>query len=149
MTGAAPTGRFPPAQRVRKRPEFQRIQALGRRLNTPRFVLLVAAREDEQGARLGVTASRKIGGSVTRTRAKRLVREAFRATRELWAADVDLVVIVRRSLEGLALADVVGEWQSFASELRRRTREARRDRERRAAALAQPGETPQTRPGAR
>ena len=35
-------------------------------------------------ARLGITASRRVGGAVVRNRAKRLVREAFRATPELW-----------------------------------------------------------------
>ena len=137
MPGVRPTGRFPASQRVRKRPEFQQIQAQGRRVITPHFALLLRARAGAaNGARLGVTASRKIGGSVVRSRAKRLIREAFRATRELWEADMDLVVVVRRPLGAMHMAEVAGEWLDLGREIRRRTREARKDREKRESTLA-------------
>lgn len=138
MTGARPAGRFPASQRVRKRPEFQLIQARGRRLTTPHFTLLVFAREAAAGGtRIGITASRKSGGSVARSRAKRLIREAFRATRELWAADVDVVVVVRRPLGAMKLADVTAEWLALERDIRRRTQEARKDREKRDSTLAE------------
>ncbi len=142
MTGVRPTGRFPASQRVRKRPEFQRIQARGRRVVTPHFALLLLARDDEPGAcaRIGITASRKIGGSVARSRAKRLIREAFRATRELWEPDIDLVVVVRRPMGEMRMADVAGEWSDLAREIRRRTQEARKDRQKRVSALAERGD---------
>lgn len=127
-----PVGRFPPAQRVRKRPEFQRIQSQGRRLTTAHFILLVLARDlksEHSTARLGVTVSRRVGSSVVRSRAKRLVREAFRATRELWPSDVDLVVIVRTMTAGLKLTHVIAEWRTAERALRRRVIEARRDRD--------------------
>src|SRR4029079_11699379 len=89
-------GRFTATPRVRKRSEFQEIQANGRRVSTRSFVLLLSARSDERGARLGIIASRKIGGAVVRNRAKRLIREAFRATPELWPDDLDVVVVARR-----------------------------------------------------
>lgn len=137
MTGVRPTGRFPASQRVRKRPEFQWIQSRGRRLVTPHFALLLLARDEAGGGpRLGITASRKIGVSVVRSRAKRLIREAFRATRELWEPGIDLVVVVRRPLGPMKLADVVAEWSGLDREIRRRTREARKDREKRIITLA-------------
>jgi ribonuclease P protein component len=71
-------------------------------------------------ARLGVTASRKIGNAVVRNRAKRLVRDAFRATAELWPPGVDLVVIVRKPLGTARLAEIVGEWRGVAGLLRKR-----------------------------
>ena len=141
VPGARPTGRFPTSQRIRKRPEFQEIQANGRRTTTPHFVLLVYARSpgdrDAEQARLGVAVSRKVGTAVVRNRAKRLVREAFRATRELWAPDLDLVVIVRKATSGMQLSEVVEEWRHADKTLRRRAREARKDREKRESALAQ------------
>jgi ribonuclease P protein component len=127
-------GRFPAAHRIRKRPEFQRIQANGRGVRTTHFVLLLHARDPaakQTEARLGVTVSRKVGSAVVRNRAKRLVREAFRATRDLWPADIDLVVIVRSAGSGLGLEQVVAEWRKAASSLRRRAQEARKDREKR------------------
>ena len=139
MSVPRPVGRFPTTQRVRKRPEFQRIQAGGRRVTTPHCVLLLYARDPDQAAaeaRLGITVTRKVGTAVTRNRAKRVVREAFRATRELWPPDVDLVVIVRRAGPELTLAGVVAEWREVRPALHRRVQEARMAREKRQSALA-------------
>jgi ribonuclease P protein component len=131
VTGARPVGRFPPSQRVRKRLEFEAAQGNGRKAILPHFVLLLYARAAVGEARLGVVASRRIGSAVIRNRAKRLVREAFRATRQLWMPGIDVVVIVRRPLEGMKLEDVRSEWTSRAELVQKREREARRDLERR------------------
>lgn len=81
-------GRFPSRFRVRKRPEFLSIQERGLRVSTPRFVLILSVSVATDSPRLGITASRRVGNSVVRSRSKRLVREAFRATRELWPKGV-------------------------------------------------------------
>ena len=127
-----PTGRFDRRQRVRKRPEFQKIQAGGQRVSTRHFVLLLYARDELGGAaRLGTTVSRKIGGAVVRNRAKRLIREAFRTTRELWPAGIDLVVIARANLEGLGLEALIAEWRAVSRTIEKRIAAARADRENR------------------
>jgi ribonuclease P protein component len=69
--------------------------------------------------RIGVTASRKVGGAVVRNRAKRLVREAFRATRGQWPAGIDVVVIVRKLDASSTLRDVVDEWRQVAAKVAR------------------------------
>lgn len=97
-------------------------------MTTPSFVLLIHAREPRESARLGVTASRRIGSAVARSRAKRLIREAFRATRDLWPSDVDVVVIARRPPGKRKLSDVVAEWRSVSSVISRRIEQSRRDR---------------------
>lgn len=56
-----------------------------------------------------------------RNRAKRLVREAFRATPELWPPGVDVVVVVRSLQPECKLEDVVNEWRSMRSKLARHT----------------------------
>ncbi len=111
--------------RVRKRAEFDRIQKGGARVTTRSFVLIVAGREDAGPARLGITASRKIGGAVIRNRAKRLVREAFRAVGELFPPGIDLVVIVRKPPGTMKAADVANEWLRARKELSRRIEDAR------------------------
>lgn len=142
-----PRGRFPAEQRVRKRSEFQEIQSKGRKVTTRSFVLLLYAREPGL-ARLGITASKRVGNAIARNRSKRLIREAFRATRDLWPGDVDLVVIVRRA--PAALGDVVAEWSDVADVISRRTRAARRDRDERPSGaesgLASGSQKTQTRP---
>jgi ribonuclease P protein component len=108
---------------VRKRAEFTRIQSRGERVSTERFVLILARQVEPAGpSRLGITASRKIGGAVVRNRAKRLVRAAFRDAPELFAPGIDCVVIVRKALTGLRLSDVLAEWQRAAGVLGRRVR---------------------------
>ncbi len=131
MTGARPVDRFPPAQRVKKRLEFQAAQGTGRKAVLPHFILLLYARAMDGEARLGIVASRRIGNAVVRNRAKRLVREAFRATRNLFTPGMDVVVIVRRPLEGMKLEDVRLEWTSRADLLAKRELEARADLARR------------------
>jgi ribonuclease P protein component len=109
------------ATHVRKRSDFERIQSTGSRVSTERFVLIFARQTQAPGpARLGITASRRIGNAVARSRAKRLVREAFRATHELFPPELDLVVIVRRPLGELKLQAVVEEWRGAMSAIRRR-----------------------------
>jgi ribonuclease P protein component len=52
---------------------------------------------DQWGSRLGITASRKVGGAVVRNKFKRRVRSWFRARRLDFTEDVDLIVIARPS----------------------------------------------------
>jgi ribonuclease P protein component len=144
-------GVFPARQRVRKRSEFQRIQSEARRLSTRHFVLLIFARDfAASGAargstRLGITVTRRMGHAVARNRAKRLIREAFRETRGLFQAEIDVVVMVRRPLEGINCTQVVEEWLNVAELIRRRSEQARIDRDRRRAKLANGGQTTHTR----
>jgi len=46
-------------------------------------------------SRLGVSVGRKFGCAVVRNRFKRMVREAFRTSREVRAAGLDIVVVAR------------------------------------------------------
>ncbi|MGK4006002.1 ribonuclease P protein component [Sorangium sp. So ce1036] len=129
---------FPRAKRIRKRADFVRIQTGGHRVTTRHLLLLVAApaaappRTGQEGAplgppggpRLGLVASRKVGGAVDRNRAKRLLREAFRRFPELFPEGVDVVVILRAGAGSLGLGDVLAELRSVAPVLRRRARDA-------------------------
>ena len=120
----APVGRFPSRSRVRKRVEFLRIQDNGLRVSTSRFVLILSpsAAPDSASPRLGITASRRVGNAVVRSRAKRLVREAFRATRDLWPAGIDLVVIVKRATGDSKLDSVVAEFRAAKPQIEKRVR---------------------------
>jgi ribonuclease P protein component len=130
VPGPSASSRFPPESRIRKRLEFEAAQNGGRRATTAHFVFLLYARnETDTPARLGIVASRKVGNAVVRNRAKRLVREAFRSSRDLFSSGTDVVVIVKRPLEESKLADVVSEWRRAAQVLDKRTAESRGDRD--------------------
>ncbi|HTN91104.1 MAG TPA: ribonuclease P protein component [Sorangium sp.] len=140
---ASSSSSFPRASRIRKRADFVRIQNGGHRVSTRHLLVLVAApaaaqhrggaaRRGETGAalapprapRLGLVASRKVGGAVERNRAKRLLREAFRRFPELFPERVDVVVILRTGAGSLGLEDVLAELRSVVPVLRRRARDA-------------------------
>src|SRR5262245_38162845 len=72
-----PDERFPKSSRIRRRDEFLRLQRLGRR-STGKCFVVITAKRIQGGSRLGITASRKVGGAVVRNRVKRLIREFFR-----------------------------------------------------------------------
>lgn len=143
-----PGARLRRAQRIRKRAEFVRIQespvvaggGAGRagaadrlggasagvaRVTTRHLLLLLASRADDGPARLGVVASRKVGPAVSRNRAKRLVREAFRLQQGLFPAGIDVVVIVRPGTHRLGRRDLDAELAGAASLVARRARELR------------------------
>lgn len=105
--------KFPKQRRVRKRPEFQEIQKDGRRVSTNHFVWIISRNRDgEHPSRLGITASKKFGNSVRRSRVKRVVREAFRELRGMLPNGHDLVVICRSEPMSLTTAFVVAEWRA-------------------------------------
>jgi ribonuclease P protein component len=121
------------SQRIRKRADFVRIQDGGTRVSTRHFLLLLsaqrAARPDTPVdhvsnagnlARLGVVASRKVGGAIERNRAKRLLREVFRKHQEIFPPQIDVVIIVRPGAHELAFADVEAELTAVGPLLRRR-----------------------------
>lgn len=83
---------FPSVQHVRRRPEFQRIYEQGERVRA-RLMTVMVLQTDRPISRLGIAATRKLGGAVVRNRAKRLVREVFRRVHV--PPGLDIVVIPR------------------------------------------------------
>jgi ribonuclease P protein component len=115
---AAPGKRrtFTGTSRIRRRPEFQRVYEGGQRLRL-RLMTLIALPNGGPASRLGIAATRKLGGAVVRNRAKRLVREVFRK------ADVpgglDIVVIPRRDMLDVEYPTLEAEFKYALRRLRR------------------------------
>ncbi len=61
--------------------------------------------------RVGLVASRKVGGAVQRNRARRLLREACRLNRHQLKKDVELVFVARRAINGKTQPEVMAEVQ--------------------------------------
>jgi len=86
--------RFPACFHLRTTREFQ--QVFSRRASAGDGLILVFGHPNTLGhARLGLSVSRKVGNAVVRNRWKRLLREAFRLSRESMPSGIDLVIVPR------------------------------------------------------
>ena len=104
-----PSQALPPARRIRRRGDFQLVFDGGRRAHG-RYLTIVAAPVPDGRSRLGIVASRKLGGAVVRNRAKRLIREAFRTGPEL-AVPSNLVVIAKAAAVSAKAGGLASDFQ--------------------------------------
>jgi ribonuclease P protein component len=114
-----------PRERLLRGAEYRRVLRRGFRVDGP-LLSLVACDNDLGYDRLGLAASRKLGGAVMRNRAKRLLREAFRRHKRRPARGVDLVALPRPALVERAQAEVDREYAELL--LRLGTRRPARSR---------------------
>jgi len=110
-SGAPPSAGhgFSRADRLRKRADYLRVQGRPRARARARLLTVLVAPSDREARRLGIVASRKVGNAVARNRAKRLLREAFRAHKHELAKGIDIVVIVHPGLAEESLDGVTAE----------------------------------------
>lgn len=104
--------KFPKTDRILKRDVFRRVYEQGKKLHFRYFTAFVLEKPAD-AARIGITATRKMGNSVERNRARRLVREAFRKNKWLVPDRVDIVINVKRSLVGAGYRELEGEFITF------------------------------------
>ena len=119
--------RLGPRVRLRARGEFTLVQKQGRRVATT-YMTVLALPNSLDSDRLGIIASRRLGGAVTRNLAKRRLREIFRqhhpdtaVARGLRA--LDLVVIPRRELVTASFALVASDFLGALGRLDRARRQ--------------------------
>ena len=103
-----PSHALPPDRRIRRRGEFQRVFDGGRRVHG-RHLTIIAVPATGRDSRLGIVASKKLGGAVVRNRAKRLIREMFRTNAGPDRAS-DLVIIPKPSAVSVAPVDVIRDY---------------------------------------
>ena len=96
-------------ERVRRRADYQRIYDQGTRLHS-RYSTVFVLRNEAGAGRLGIAATKKLGGAVQRNRAKRLIREVFR--RNKIANGFDVVVIPKRELLGASLTVLEADYRN-------------------------------------
>ena len=127
MENEAENSRLRRTERLLDARDYRRVSRKGRRLTSRGFVMLVSAsRETEtmqrpQVARLGISASRRVGNAVVRNRVKRQIREWYRTQKQTIPKGKDYVLIVRRPAASMSsaeirqvLSDLVGQFSARA-----------------------------------
>jgi len=84
--------------RLRRTTDLRRVRRTGRSYAHPLLVLVVAAGQRDC-LRVGVAASRAVGGAVQRNRARRLLREAMRPLLGEVASGRDILLVARARIE--------------------------------------------------
>jgi ribonuclease P protein component len=104
-------------ERIRRRAEFQQVYDHGARVHG-RFSTVFILPNRLAVGRLGIAATKKLGGAVQRNRAKRLIREVFR--RNKIARGFDVVVVPKRDLLHTSLTVLEEDYrQTLERRLRR------------------------------
>ncbi len=110
----------PRRRRLSRSAEFERVYRQGRSRANRYLVLYAFPREPgaaDDGPRLGLSVSRRVGGAVERTRVKRVLREAFWAEAERLPTGSDYVAVARPDARELADRDGTAGVRAALSEL--------------------------------
>lgn len=98
-----------------------RIQGTGAKAQSRYFLLLCLPTSASDGrTRLGVVASKRVGGAVERNRSKRLIREVFRLHYDDFPHAADVVVVARPGADELTLAQAEEQIRAALPVLSRR-----------------------------
>jgi ribonuclease P protein component len=106
MMGAVPSLGLPRERRIKQGRDFARTKTQGKRVYSGCLIANWLTLPAGSPTRLGVITSRKVGAAVARSRARRLLREAFRVHQFELAQPVDLVLVAQPSIQ-LELAQPV------------------------------------------
>ncbi|MCL4788806.1 MAG: ribonuclease P protein component [Verrucomicrobia bacterium] len=92
--------------RLKQGRDFARVRQSGQRAVLGCLIANWMRLPGDAASRVGVVVSRKVGGAVVRSRAKRLLRETFRLHRHELTQPVDLVLVARPSIARCPYAQV-------------------------------------------
>jgi ribonuclease P protein component len=102
--------------RIKQGRDFAKVRQAGERVVKGCLIANWLRLPAESPSRLGVVVSKKVGGSVVRSRAKRLLRETFRVHQHELIEPLDLVLVARQSI---VEKDFSGVERDFVATLQR------------------------------
>ena len=90
---------------LRRNSDFSSIYKKGKSVGD-RFVVVFSRKNNLPYNRIAFLASKKVGNSVTRNRARRLMKESYRQISERLAVGYDIIFIARHTITNSKCADV-------------------------------------------
>ena len=90
---------------LRKQRDFSRVYNRGSSRGS-RYVVILYKENGLGYTRTAFVASKKVGNAVTRNRARRLMREAYRSLEAGIAKGYDIIFVARNTIEGCTEAEV-------------------------------------------
>ena len=90
---------------LRRKDDFTAIYRKGRSIGE-RYIVFFYRKNDLSYNRTAFLASKKVGNSVVRNRARRLMKESYRQIFERLAVGYDIIFIARKTIVNLKCADV-------------------------------------------
>ena len=109
---------LPRERRIKQGRDFARAKSEGRRIVQGCLILNWVNLPSGSVSRVGVITSRRVGESVIRSRARRLLREAFRLNQPRLAQPADVVLVARPSIAGKSFNQVAGDYQAALKKAR-------------------------------
>ena len=108
--------KFPRFVRIVRSSDYQALYKTGWKIHSSHFVLF--SRGSVLGHhRLGITASRKVGGAVVRNRVKRLFREIFRRYFNQIPGRFDMVINAKSGCGGVCYEELRAEFLAAAKKM--------------------------------
>ena len=92
-------------QSLKKNYQFRYVYNRGKSLANRHLVMYVI-RNGKKENRLGISVSKKVGKSVTRSRVTRLIRESYRLTETKVKSGYDIAVIARVNANGASYEEI-------------------------------------------
>ena len=80
--------------------DFRMLYQRGKKIASP-YVIIYLRRTKRKYNRLGNTVGKKVGCAVKRSRARRIIRQAYRETEYLMPTGMDMVIVALPSIAGI------------------------------------------------
>ena len=108
---------FPRNSRILHSADFRRLKIAGERIASGCILVNWMDAADAANHRVGIITTKRLGNAVTRNRARRLIREAFRHIQGEFVRTVELVIVARPSIVRMQAGQVAHDLRRFAERI--------------------------------
>ena len=93
------------SESLKKNRDFQYVYKNGKSYAN-KYLVMYSMENHQNGNRLGISVSKKVGNSIVRHRITRLIRESYRLHENIFNSGLDIVVIARNSAREISYEEM-------------------------------------------